>query len=362
MYGLIETGEYYKWLKRRQNPNLPEKFLNNLRVLVVGGGSAGKRHLANVLGLGIENVAIVEPKEAMRREITERYGAVTTYTNEDEAYAAGKYDVVIVANPPIFHLESAKRALKAGAHMLIEKNISHTTAGVEVFLKQSDKAKKMVAVNCIYRFFDTLQYVKELLDSGAIGTVYSAQITFSESMLDWHSWEKPKDFYSSQKKLGGSELYGENHTIDFSRWFFGEIRDVSGYVGRIADVTVDADDFAELIFTHKNGVVSQHHLDAIGRKHRKDMWITGEKGTIFWDSYMGANRVEVYRADTKKTEVYYAKKTRNDAFVDLLVDFLECVRSGKRQPKVNGWEALKTLEASIVAEKAGKQGKRLKVN
>lgn len=358
MFGLIETGEYHKWLKRRQNPNLSIDFINTRRVLVVGGGSAGKRHLANVLGLGITDVAVVEPRTDTRVEIQERYGDIQTYENEQEAYRTNIYNVVIIASPPIFHLENAVRAIRAGAHVLIEKNISHQVAGVAEFLMEADTVKKVVAVCCIYRFFDTLQHIKNLLKKNVLGKVYSAQITFSETMLDWHPWETPKDFYSSQRSLGGSELYGENHTVDFARWFFGEIVDVSGHVGRLSDVTVNADDFAELICTHKSGVISQIHLDAIGRKHRKDMWITGEKGTIFWDSYMGGNRVEWYQADTCKTEIYHAKKTRNDAFADLLIDFLECIRLDK-QPIVNGWDALQTLKVTAAAEQASKEGKRL---
>lgn len=355
MFGLIETGEYHKWKLRRKNLNLPKKFLDSLSVLVVGGGSAGKRHLMNINGLGIEHVSVVDPLDDRRAEIIERFGDNTaTYATEEEAYAKNTYNVVIVANPPVFHIESATKAIKAGGHVLVEKNISNKVAGVKEFLKMADANKRIVAVCCMYRFYDTLQYIKDLLDKRALGKVFSAQITFSEYMGDWHPWEKPSDFYSSQKKLGGSELYGENHTIDFARWFFGEVAEVSAYVKRISDVTVDTDDLAEITCIHKNGIVTQIHQDAFGRRHRKDMWIMGEKGTIFWDSYMGGNRVELHEVDSGNMDVFFGKRTRNDAFADLLVDFLECVKTG-RQPVINGWEALKTLRATAIAEQSSKE-------
>lgn len=355
MFDFIETGEYHKWMKRRKNPNLTLDFLNTLNVLIVGGGSAGKRHFMNTRGLGIMNVSVVDPRNDRRVEIIERFGDNTvTYETEEEAYSKNKYNAVIVANPPIFHIESATRAVKAGAHVLVEKNISHQVAGVEGFLEMADAEKRIVAVCCMYRFYDTLQYIKKILDDGALGKIFSSQITFSEYMGDWHPWEKPADFYSSQKKLGGSELYGENHTIDFARWFFGEITEASAYVKRLANVTVDTDDLAEITCIHKNGVVTQIHQDAFGRRHRKDMWIMGEKGTIFWDSYMGGNRVEWHQADSGKTEIFVGKKTRNDAFADLLADFFECVKIG-RQPVINGWEALKTLQVTTVAERSSQE-------
>jgi predicted dehydrogenase len=280
-----------------------------------------------------------------------------TFATEEEAYAAGKYDVVVVANPPVFHVESGTKAVKAGAHVLMEKNISHKVEGAEEFLKLADSKKKIIAVSFMYRFYDTLQYIKSVLDAGTLGKIFSAQATFSEYLPDWHPWEGPKDWYDSQKSLGGSELYGENHTIDLSRWFFGEPTEVSAYVQRISNVTVDTDDLAEVTLIHESGVVTQIHLDMFGRKSRKDMWIMGEKGNLYWDSYMGGNRVEYFNGETKKSEVFMGKVSRNDAFTDFLADFLECVKTG-RQPVINGWEALKTLKITAIAEQSSKEGKR----
>lgn len=354
LFGLIETGEYHKWKKKRQNPNLPADFVKGLSVLVVGAGSAGKRHLANAIALGVEKLAVVDPREDRRAEVVERYGDIETYATEDEAYSAGKYDAVIVCNPPIFHIESSTKAVKNGAHVLSEKNISNKVEGVEEFLKLADEQKKIVGMVCMYRYYDSIQYVKELLDKNAIGKVFSAQITFSETMADWHPWEKVSDFYSSQKALGGSELYGENHTIDFTRWFFGEVKEVKqAYVARLANVTVDADDFAEYTTLHENGTVVHTHLDAFGRRHRKDMWLYGESGTILWDSYMGGNKVEWYNAETKKTEVFVGKVSRNDAFAMTLANFFESIKFDS-QPLVNGWDALKTLKTTVLAEQSAK--------
>lgn len=353
MFGLIETFEYHKWKKRRENPNLSAPFRKSLQILIVGAGSAGKRHFMNTKGLGIENVSVVDPREDRRAEIVERFGDTPVFATEEEAYRGRRYDAVIVANPPIFHIESATKAVQAGAHVLVEKNISHQVAGVEAFLQLADAQKRTIAVCCMYRFYDTLQYIKQVLEEKALGQIFSAQISFSEYMGDWHPWEKPADFYSSQKKLGGSLLYGENHTIDFARWLFGEVAQVSALVRRLSQVTVDTDDLAEITCVHDSGVVTQIHQDGFGRKHRKDMWIMGEKGTIFWDSYMGGNRVEWMRADLGKTEIFVGKKSRNDAFIDLLVDFLECIQTG-REPKINGWEALKTLKATAKAEQSSK--------
>ncbi len=360
MLGLVSTGEFYKWQKRRADGRFALDFLRKTHVLVVGGGSVGKRYFGNVLGLGIpsSHVSVVEPREDRRVEIAEHFGDVSVFKTEEDAYASGRHTVVIVANPPAFHIESGKRAIAAGAHVLMEKSISHTTGGVKEFLLAADKAGRLVGVCYVYRFFFFFRYIKKLLDQNALGKIFSAQITFSEYLPDWHPWERPSDWYASRKSLGGSELLDENHTVDFSRWFFGEITGVSARIDRISNVTIDSDDFAEFTCFHDSGTVTQIHQDAFGRKPRKDMWIMGEKGTIFWDSYMGGNRVEWFRGDVRTSEIFQGRVSRDDAFFELLCDFLECVASG-RQPFVTGWDALKTLEVCAAAEQSSKEGRRM---
>ncbi len=341
-----------------ENPRVPREFLERVKILIVGGGSIGKRHLGNLLGLGASNVAVVEPREDRRAELRERFGEVVLYASEDEAYANGKFDGVIIANPTAFHIDSGNKAVAHGAHILMEKAISDRLEGVADFLRAADAAKRFVFVGYTYRFSDSLKKIEELLKAGAIGKIFAAEITFSEWLPGWHPWEKPGAWYMGNKNLGGGELLDENHTIDFARWLFGEVKEVMAFVGRVGEVTVDTDDLSKLICLHQNGIVSSIHLDALGRRPRKEMWVTGEKGSIFWDSYMSANRIDVYYAEPKRTETYPSEMNRNDMFVEEIWHFLELLcRGGK--PVIDGADALKTLEASFAAMESWRDGKRV---
>lgn len=351
MAGFVDIGEYYKWKKRRADAVLTSDFLSSLSVLVVGGGSVGKRHLGNLHGLGIARLAAVDPREDRRREVADQFPGCMVFELEEHAYGAGRYDVVVVANPPAFHVRSGHAAIEAGAHLLMEKSISDSVDGVGQMLALADAARRNVGVCYMYRFFDTIQYIKQLLEEGQLGKVYSMQTVFSEYLPGWHPWEKPSEWYAGQAALGGSELLDENHTVDYARWFFGDIDLVSGVVGRLGEVTVDADDFAEFTCHHRSGVITQIHQDALGRRPRKDIWITGERGTVFWDSYMGGNRVEWFKADANRTEIFHGRTSRNDAFFEHLRDFLCSIVEGT-QPLITGWDALETLRVCAAARRS----------
>ncbi|MBP9748725.1 Gfo/Idh/MocA family oxidoreductase [Patescibacteria group bacterium] len=358
MIGWLDHGDYLKWKKRLAEPKASLDFLAKVKILVVGGGSIGKRHLGNLAGIGVKHLSIVEPREDRRGEIAERFGDIAVYASEEEAYAAEKFDGVVVANPTAFHIASGEKAIAHGAHVLMEKAISDREAGVAEFLKRADDAGKLVFVGYTYRFSDTLQRIDQLVRDGALGKVFSSEITFSEWLPGWHPWENSKTWYMGRKELGGGELFDENHTIDFARWIFGEIESVSAFVGRVGDVTLDTDDLSKLICVHESGTVTSIHLDALGRKPRKEMWVTGEKGTIYWDSYMTTNRVELYRPEEKRTEIYPSSMVRNDMFVDQVWHFLELMEKGGT-PIVDGWDALKTLKVCTAAIQSSEEGKRV---
>ncbi|TAL19571.1 Gfo/Idh/MocA family oxidoreductase [Patescibacteria group bacterium] len=360
MLGWVDHADYRKWQSRQAKGDLPPDFLSGLRVLVVGAGSIGKRHIGNLTALGIGNVAVVEPREDRRREAQERFGALPFFATEELAYAAGSYDAVVVANPPALHAASGERALLAGAHVLMEKSITDRVETAEHFLRLARRAGKVVAVNYVYRYADTLRTVAELLSRGEIGKIYSAQIVFSECLLDWHPGEHPRAWYAGHKDLGGGELSDENHAVDIARWLFGEVREVMAYVGRLGELTLDADDFAEVTLTHQNGIISQIHLDALGREPRKEMRIIGEAGSIFWDSYMGGNRVELFRAADRRREIFPGAMARNDYFVEQLRDFLLCVARGGR-PLAGGDEALAALKICAAAERSSREGVRARL-
>src|SRR5262245_44216368 len=89
-----------------------------MRLLVVGGGSIGKRHLTNFKKLGVEDLAVVDPREDRRQEVADRVGVTHAYPDLGDALNAAKFDGVVVGTPTVFHTDAAARCLAAGAHVL----------------------------------------------------------------------------------------------------------------------------------------------------------------------------------------------------------------------------------------------------
>ena len=70
-----------------------------MQIIVIGGGSIGKRHIKNLLELDMAiQLTVVEPCELLCEEIMNDF-AVDTYFKLDEAMQKKKYDVAFICSP-----------------------------------------------------------------------------------------------------------------------------------------------------------------------------------------------------------------------------------------------------------------------
>src|SRR5687767_7016223 len=99
------------------------------RILVIGAGSIGERHVRCFSATGRADVTVVEPNEGLRMTISARYG-VSALADLDTALG-DQHHAAVVATPAPLHVPIASRLAAAGLHLLIEKPLSLTTDGVD---------------------------------------------------------------------------------------------------------------------------------------------------------------------------------------------------------------------------------------
>src|SRR5438105_1253455 len=99
------------------------------RVLIVGVGSIGERHLRCFRATGRAEVSFVEVNGDLRRTIADRYGIPSCYSDL-EAALADRHDMAVIATPAPLHVPMAIRLAEASVHLLIEKPLSTSLDGV----------------------------------------------------------------------------------------------------------------------------------------------------------------------------------------------------------------------------------------
>ena len=329
-----------------------------MKILLVGLGSIGQRHLRNLQALGVADISAFRVRNRPLQEPHLLEG-VKVYTDLEEALAAGQ-DAVVICSPTGQHLATALVAAEHGCHLFIEKPISHAMDGVGDLLATVEAQGLCVLVGFQFRFHPGLRIIKRLLDEGTIAPVVCAHAHWGEYLPGWHPWEDYRDSYSARADVGGGVILTLCHPFDYLRWLLGEVRVVSAVAGRLSGLELDVEDTADITLQFESGAIGTVHLDYIQRPPSHWLQITGQTGTIHWDNADGA--VLCYRADQGEWEKIAVPPSfeRNTMFLDEMRHFLGCI-AGRAEPLTNLKDGIQALEIALAAKRSAAAGRVIEV-
>ncbi|SVD89421.1 uncharacterized protein METZ01_LOCUS442275, partial [marine metagenome] len=140
--------------------------------LVIGCGSIGKRHIRNLIAIGIKNIYAVDLREDRLAEIEELEGVIPVRMLGDvrlDLLSTG-----LICTPPSSHIKLTDLLLKNQCpRIFIEKPLTNNSAEAKHLLSSVAHSKSIVAVGCNYRFHPAIQLAKSTLENGTIGKVYN---------------------------------------------------------------------------------------------------------------------------------------------------------------------------------------------
>jgi len=326
-------------------------------VLVVGLGSAGQRHLDNLRALGHADVAAMRTGLGTR-PLEDSDGA--RLHRDLGAALAQEPLAVVVANPTALHLGTALDAARAGAHVFVEKPVSHRAEGVAALRDEVGRRGLVAQVGFQFRFHPTLRTVKAWIERGAVGRVVSAHVQWSEWLKGWHPWEDYRRSYSAQQRLGGGVIRTLCHPFDYLRWLLGEVEWVSAHADRLSALELDVEDTAAVTLRMASGAVATVCLDYVGQPRRHCLEIVGVEGRLTWDAEDGVARL--FEASRREPVVARppAGFDRNTTFREEMVHFLGRVRSGDSSLGALD-DGIRALHITLAAARAAETGDRVRV-
>jgi len=324
------------------------------RVLIVGHGSIGQRHL-RILRQTLPQADIRVLRHRPGSGVSELANGVYHDLADACAFAP---QVAIIANPAPFHLQVATALVAVGSHLLIEKPLSHDLAGVEALLQQAQTRGVVLQVGYNLRFLPSLSRFRHLVHQGEIGQVLSIRCEIGQYLPTWRPDSDYRQGVSAQGSLGGGVLLELSHELDYLRWIFGEVDWVRAYLGRHSQLEIDVEDVAHLIlgfspgaaFGAAAGPVAALSLDFLRHDPTRLCTAIGERGSLRWNGLTGT--VEVYPAGGEGWQVvYHHPHQRDDSYHAQWVHFLDCVHSN-RPPLVSGKDGYAVLKI-IAAARSG---------
>ncbi len=204
-----------------------------MKVLVVGLGGIGQRHVRNLralLGDRVEFLAyrvrrllhVVTPAlEADESHNIEREYGIRVFDTLDSALAAGP-QAAFICNPSSMHVRAALACVRAGCDVFLEKPVSNSLDGVCELMEAASSLQRIVAVGYQLRFHPCFQALQEIVRGGLLGQLLAVRAQVGEYLPAWHPYEDYRRMYASRAELGGGVILSQIHEFDYLYALFGE--------------------------------------------------------------------------------------------------------------------------------------------
>lgn len=322
-------------------------------ILIIGTGSAGKRHARNFHSLGC-SVSCMDPRQDRLDELAgEEINLVSVFTDLDEAFATDSaFDAAVVASPPSFHVDQAISALQRGVPVLLEKPVSPDLAGSIKLQKAVQDSGVPLLLGYTWRWWSPLTKVKTLIEQQVVGRLRYVKFTMSAHLADWHPWERYQDFFMASRALGGGALLDESHWLDLMLWFFGMPRKLFAKIEKISGLEIETDDNVDMLVYYDNDLRVNLHLDLYARPHEKSIQFVGDKGTLIWEP----NQIRIGRQMDPDWETEVSDYDRNEMFVGVAKEFLDTLGAHADQTCTidDGVRVLQLIEAARTSSREEK--------
>ncbi len=326
--------------------------IQHLKILVAGSGSIGRRHMRNLRKLGAERLFAVDPDPERLVPMKEELG-VRDFSDYAKALQEFRPDVVFVCSPPVVHIQQAREALKAGAHVFVEKPLSHDFEHVDDLISEAKNSHRIVQVGYNLRFHPGYRETARLLSEGHIGRVLYASAHVAQYLPDWRPWQDYRLSYTARKELGGGIILDASHEIDYLIDLLKRPVAVACMAGTVGDLQVDVEDCATILLRFSSGAQADIHMDFLQRDYARSCKLVGEKGTIVWD--YGAAQVRMFSSDLKQSQTIEVSCDPNGMYLDEVRDFFTCI-SQERSPIVGLEQAALVLKTALAAKSAAEKG------
>jgi len=206
---------------------MPKKK-NPLKVGVIGCGAiAQERHLPYWRELEEEGRIIIAGLCDSIKDRPESEAKLCkqakVYTDYIDMLKSEQLDIVDVCTQNRLHAPMTISALNAGAHVLVEKPIAINTAEAKKMLEIARKNKKKLMVAQHMRFEAGAEKLKEMVDKGVLGKVYTAEAKWLRKR-GIPGWGK---FHIAKESRGGPLIDIGVHMMDLCFWLMGCPKPVS---------------------------------------------------------------------------------------------------------------------------------------
>ncbi len=250
------------------------------RVLAVGAGSIGERHVRCFLATGRAEVGVCEPSSSTREGVAGRYDLCGTYSSLDAALLES-WDAAVVATPAHTHISIATTLAKAAIHLLIEKPLSTSMGGVIELQLEVGTQKLVAGIGYSHRAHPAARAVKDAINSQRFGLPLDMNILCGQSFATYRPGYR--DVYFADRAEGGGAIQDAlTHLLNLGEWFIGPIDRVVADAAHQQLEGVTVEDTVHTLARH-GALLANYAVNLYQQPNEFTATIVCERGTVRYE-------------------------------------------------------------------------------
>ena len=231
-----------------------------VRYALIGYGKVASVHAQSLAEAKQSKLVAVWGRSAEKAALFAKEWDILPFTDMQKMIVEAKVDAVIITTPHPVHKENTVEALKAGAHVLVEKPMALTVAECQEMIDCTARAGVMLFTGFDYRFSPAALQIRQWLRDGAIGDLRSLRLIY---IWNCHGKRQRNDqglLVENARRQGRMDEGGPMvdcgvHQIDLARFWTGS--EVQSWTAAGAWVDeYDAPDHMYLHMQHDSGAHS----------------------------------------------------------------------------------------------------------
>ena len=321
--------------------------MTDIRVGIIGTGRIGSVHAHNLMGQvrGAELVAVADVMVEAARSLAAEVGVERVYDDPSELLSQQDLDAVLICSSTDTHAALIEAAAEAGKAIFCEKPIALELGAIDRALEAVERAGVTLQVGFNRRFDPSFAALRDAVDTGRIGTPEMLRITSRDP-------EPPPIAYV--RGSGGIFCDMMIHDLDMARFVLGEeVVEVYAMGSVLVDPAIgEAGDVDTATVTLRFasgalGVIENSRRAAYGYDQRAEVF--GSKGMVASRNH-AAHTAEISDATGVHGPLphYFFLERYNQAYVNELQAFCDCVRDGS-PPPVSGADGRTPVVMALAA-------------
>ena len=248
------------------------------RVLIIGVGSIGERHLRSFQAFNNVQVAACESNAELGHAISAKY-ACPWFSSLDAAFKSGQFDAAVVCTPANAHTQIATACVERGLHVLIEKPLAVSLDGLEELQRMAVQCQRVARVAYVHHSMLLNLRLRELLQSGIIGEPKHVTMVAGQHFPSFRPAYRTI-YYNDHSKGGGAIQDALTHSLNLVEWLISPICSVFADASHQVLEGVAVEDTVNLVARLAGGVQAAFTLNQFQAPNEFVLSVHGHAGSL----------------------------------------------------------------------------------